>query len=53
MLIRFVVENFLSFKEETEFNMLTGTIQQHPEHVQHTEQGIDILPAAVIYGGEC
>jgi len=51
MLIRFVVENFLSFKEETEFNMLTGNVTQHPEHVQHTKQGIDILPAAVIYGG--
>lgn len=50
MLIRFVIENFLSFKEETEFNMLTGNVSEHPEHVQYTEQGIDILPTAVIYG---
>ena len=31
--------------------MLTGNVHTHLEHVQHTKQGIDILPAAVIYGG--
>ncbi len=51
MLIRFVVENFKSFKEETEFNLLTGNIRKHPSHVHHTKQGIDILPTSVIYGG--
>jgi len=51
MLIRFVVENFKSFKEETEFNLLTGNIRKHPNHVHHTKQGIDILPTSVIYGG--
>jgi len=51
MLIRFVVENFKSFKEETEFNLLTGNIRKHPNHVHHTKQGIDILPISVIYGG--
>lgn len=51
MLIRFVVENFKSFKEETEFNLLTGSIRKHPKHVHHTKQGIDILPVSIIYGG--
>jgi len=51
MLIRFVVENFKSFKEETEFNLLTGSVTKHANHVHHTAQGIDILPISVIYGG--
>ncbi len=51
MLIRFVVENFKSFKEETEFNLLTGSIRKHSNHVHHTKQGIDILPVSVVYGG--
>jgi len=51
MLIRFVVENFKSFKEETDFNLLTGNVTKHTNHVHHLEQGIDILPISVIYGG--
>lgn len=51
MLIRFVVENFKSFKEETEFNLLTGSVRKHSGHVHHTNQGIDVLPTAVVYGG--
>jgi AAA15 family ATPase/GTPase len=49
MLIRFTAENFLSFKEETEFNMLTGEIRRHPHHVFSFPK-IDILKSAVIYG---
>jgi len=49
MLIRFVVSNFLSFKEETEFNMLTGNFKIHGEHV-YTNNGIEILKGAAIYG---
>jgi len=51
MLIRFVVENFKSFKEETEFNLLTGDSSAHGDHIHHTDEGIDILPISVIYGG--
>ena len=51
MLIRFVVENFKSFKEETDFNLLTGSVTKHANHVHHTKQGIDVLPISVIYGG--
>lgn len=51
MLIRFVVENFKSFKEETDFNLLTGSVTKHAEHVYETKQGIAVLPISVIYGG--
>jgi len=49
MLIRFNVSNFLSFGEETEFNMLTGTIRSHEHHV-YSAGKLDVLKAAAIYG---
>lgn len=49
MLIRFTVSNFLSFKDETEFNMLTGDVKRHSHHVYNREH-IDVLRAAAIYG---
>jgi len=51
MLIRFVVENFKSFKEETDFNLLTGSVTKHANHVHQTTHEIDVLPISVIYGG--
>ena len=53
MLIRFVVSNFMSFKEETEFNMLKGKgngSQQLKHHVVKTKSGIEVLKTAAIYG---
>lgn len=49
MLIRFIVSNFLSFKEETEFNMLTGSFKIHSEHV-FSHNDVEILKGAAIYG---
>jgi AAA15 family ATPase/GTPase len=49
MLIRFNVTNFLSFKEETEFNMLAGSPRSKKEHVYH-QKGIDFMRAAALYG---
>ncbi len=49
MLIRFTAENFLSFKEETEFNMLTGDVRRHPNHV-YRFPNVDLVKSAVIYG---
>ncbi len=49
MLIRFVVENFLSFNAETEFNMLTGEVRRLPGHVFNFPK-VDLLKSAVIYG---
>lgn len=49
MLIRFVVTNFLSFCEPTEFNMLTGNVRKKPEHV-YEHEGIEFTRAAALYG---
>ena len=53
MLIRFNVSNFMSFKEVTEFNMLSSKgngYKQHLTHLQTTKSGINVLKAAAIYG---
>ncbi len=52
MLIRFRVQNFLSFKEEVEFSMVAGKVQQHPEQVLRSagRPGVDLLRTALIYG---
>ena len=49
MLVRFVVSNFLSLKEEVEFNMLTGSFGTHPHHV-YQAGNVEVLKAAAIYG---
>ncbi len=49
MLIRFVVENFLSFKHETEFNMLADNFRIHPHHL-YKAKSLKILKGSVIYG---
>ncbi len=52
MLIRFIVGNFLSFRDEVEFSMIAGKPRTHPTHVVQGKRrnGIDILKSAVIYG---
>ncbi|SHN36583.1 ATP/GTP-binding protein [Chitinophaga sp. CF418] len=49
MLIRFTAENFLSFNQETEFNMLAGDIRRHPDHLFKFPK-IELLKSAVVYG---
>jgi AAA15 family ATPase/GTPase len=49
MIIKFRIENFLSFDKETEFNMLTGEVRRLTDHV-YSFPKIDILKSAVIYG---
>jgi hypothetical protein len=49
MLIRFVVTNFLSFNEESDFNMIAGSFKTHKHHVYSLGK-IDVLKAAVFYG---
>ena len=49
MLIRFIVSNFLSFNEETEFNMLAGSFKTHKNHVYNAGK-VDVLKAAALYG---
>ncbi len=52
MLIRFTVENFLNFRDETEFIMFPGKGQQPERHVIKVENKDDIavLKTAVIFG---
>ena len=49
MLIRFAVENFLSFKELTEFNMTAGKMTRHKEHVALCN-GKRILKGSFVFG---
>lgn len=52
MLLRFSVENFMSFKDRTEFSLVPGLVRRHKEHVikPKSKYGIPALKAAVIYG---
>ena len=52
MLIRFSVENFLSFKDEVEFSMVAGRTRKHRDHIITTGKRNDIrlLKTGVIYG---
>lgn len=49
MLVRFIVNNFLSFGSEMEFNMFTGTPRRFKEHVYRFGD-IELLKTAAIYG---
>lgn len=49
MLVRFVVSNFLSFKEETEFNLLVGNFKTHKHHVL-SDGKVNVLRSSAIYG---
>lgn len=52
MLIRFTVENFLSFKDEVEFSMVPGGPRKHQDHIVTSGKRGDtrLLKTAVIYG---
>ncbi len=52
MLIRFTVENFLSFKDEVEFSMVAGRQRRHPDHIlpRKSKRDLRVLKTAVIYG---
>ncbi len=49
MLIRFFVENFLSFKDEIEFSMVAGESDEHPEHVSEIRD-LRLLKTSVVFG---
>ena len=49
MLIRFCVENFLSFKEEVEFSMVAGRSRKHPDHVVKVRD-LRLLKTGAIFG---
>jgi uncharacterized protein len=49
MLVRFTVENYLSFDKKTEFNMLTGNPRRLPHHVYQCGE-VELLKMAAVYG---
>jgi AAA15 family ATPase/GTPase len=49
MLVRFVVKNFLSFKEQTEFNLLPGRAQRLKHH-KYKIDGLELLKLSALYG---
>ena len=49
MLVRFFVENFLSFRDEVEFSMVAGESDEHPDHVAKIRD-LRLLKTSVIYG---
>lgn len=52
MLIKFAVSNFLSFKEETTFDMVASNERIHPHHVVRTKSRNqpNLLRMGVVYG---
>jgi len=52
MLIRFTVENYLSFHERIDFNMIASNETHHEHHVVkgQSESDIDLLRTSIIYG---
>lgn len=51
MLIRIVIENFRSYGQETEFNMLpSSNVRRFEWHVHSAQKGAKMLRTAVIYG---
>jgi len=52
MLIRYFVENFLSFNDLSEFSMISGKGRVLSDHLvrSNSRRGINILKAAVIFG---
>lgn len=50
MLIRFTVENFLSFRDRVSFSMLPGKGTLKPNHKAKAIKGISTLKAGVIFG---
>ncbi len=49
MLVRFVVSNFLSFKKDVEFNMVTDSQKWHKEHI-YNYGSLELLKTAALYG---
>ena len=51
MLIRIVITNFRSYRQETEFNMLpSSNVRRKDWHVHSQDRGANVLRTAVVYG---
>lgn len=50
MILRIVIKNLHSFKDETEFNLLPGKPTRLKHHKYHLRNGVEILKLSAIYG---
>ncbi len=50
MLIKFFVENFLSFDTEISLNMIATSKKEHQNHIIETDKNIKLLCTAALYG---
>ena len=50
MLVRFTIENFLSFKDKQIFSLLPGKGTLKPQHKSKSVKGVSVLKTSVIYG---
>ena len=51
MLIKFAVENWMSFRERAEFSMVASLEKQHSGSVFRSQYSPKLLPVAAVYGG--
>jgi AAA15 family ATPase/GTPase len=49
MLVRFAISNLFSFKEETEFNLLSSKVKRLSHH-KYSKGGIEVLKLSALYG---
>lgn len=50
MLIRFTVENFLSFRDKEVFSLIPGKGTLKPQHKSKPIKGTSVLKTAVVFG---
>ena len=50
MLIRFTIENFLSFKDRVEFSLIPSKGTLKPQHKTNPVKGTSVLKTAVVFG---
>jgi AAA15 family ATPase/GTPase len=50
MLIKISIENFRSFKDKVEFNMIAGDFPNHKDHLYKVDDSLSLLKGAAIYG---
>ncbi|MDE2835540.1 MAG: ATP-binding protein [Bacteroidota bacterium] len=52
MILRFSVQNWMSYREKATFSMLAGAERQHSDHLARVRKyKMRVLPVAVLYGG--
>lgn len=50
MLISLTLQNCRSFADPVTFSLVKGRCKQHPDHVIEGDDGLDVLPVALVFG---